>query len=96
MKSYSTHYLYNKIVAVMLCFVVIVKTYLRISDAYYSPVKFVSLFFLPLIQWSYGVTCWEIFSLGRIPYPAMDNVNIIGLLKSGKRLEQPELCPSKM
>ena len=49
-----------------------------------------------LFQWSYGVTCWEIFSLGRIPYPGADNANIITLLKCGKRLEQPELCPSEM
>ena len=48
------------------------------------------------MQWSYGVTCWEIFSLGRIPYPGVDNVDVIDFLKSGKRLEQPELCPSKM
>ena len=47
-------------------------------------------------QWSYGITCWEIFSLGRIPYPGVDNVDVISLLKSGKRLEQPELCPSEM
>ena len=26
----------------------------------------------------------------------MDNVDVITLLKGGKRLEQPELCPSKM
>jgi len=49
-----------------------------------------------LIQWSYGVTCWEIFSLGRIPYPGVDIVDVIALLKGGKRLEQPKLCPSKM
>ena len=49
-----------------------------------------------LIQWSYGVTCWEVFSLGRIPYPGVNNVNVISLLKSGGRLEQPELCPSDL
>ena len=49
-----------------------------------------------LFQWSYGITCWEIFSLGRIPYPGVDNANVITLLKGGKRLDQPELCPSKV
>ena len=49
--------------------------------------------FLAPIQWSYGITCWEIFSLGRIPYPGVDNAVVINLLKSGKRLEQPHLCP---
>ena len=49
-----------------------------------------------ILQWSYGITCWEIFSLGRLPYPGVDNANVITLLKSGKRLEKPELCPSKL
>ena len=48
------------------------------------------------MQWSYGITCWEIFSLGRIPYPAVDNSNIITLLKTGERLEKPDLCPLEM
>ena len=47
-------------------------------------------------QWSYGVTCWEIFSLGRIPYPGVDNVDVINFLKHGKRLDKPELCPSML
>ena len=47
---------------------------------------------LSLLQWSYGVTCWEIFSLGRIPYPGVDNTDVIKLLKFGRRLEQPYLC----
>ena len=49
-----------------------------------------------ILQWSYGITCWEIFSFGRLPYPGVDNANVITLLKSGKRLERPELCPSKL
>ena len=48
------------------------------------------------MQWSYGVTCWEIFSLGRIPYPGVNNADIIKLLKSGKRLELPDMCPSDL
>ena len=43
-------------------------------------------------------TCWEIFSLGKIPvpYPGVDYAKVISFLKSGKILEQPQLCPSKM
>ncbi|XP_065909293.1 uncharacterized protein [Dysidea avara] len=46
--------------------------------------------------WSYGVTCWEIFSLGRIPYPGVDNAEVIKTLKRGDRLDKPDLCPSDM
>ena len=51
---------------------------------------------LSLLQWSYGVTCWEIFSLGRIPYPGVDNTDVIKFLKSGRRLERPYLCPADL
>ena len=48
------------------------------------------------LQWSYGVTCWEIFSLGRIPYPGVDNAEVIKTLKTGERLDKPDLCPSDL
>ena len=47
-----------------------------------------------ILQWSYGVTCWEIFSLGRLPYPGVDNGEVIKKLKTGERLDKPDLCPS--
>ena len=34
------------------------------------------------------------FSLGRIPYPAVDNAEVLKTLKSGERLDKPDLCPS--
>jgi len=54
------------------------------------------IFIGTLLQWSYGVTCWEIFSLGRIPYPGVDNAEVIKTLKTGERLDKPDLCPSDM
>ncbi|XP_064398639.1 plexin-A2-like [Halichondria panicea] len=39
--------------------------------------------------WSYGVTLWEIFNGGRTPYPAVDPLSLIQLLKEGRRLEKP-------
>ena len=48
------------------------------------------------LQWSYGITCWEIFTLGRIPYPGVDNHNVITILKNGQRLDKPILCPPKL
>ena len=40
-------------------------------------------------QWSYGVTCWEVFSLGRTPYPGVDPFTLIKHLEGGGRLDKP-------
>ena len=47
-------------------------------------------------QWSYGVTCWEVFSLGRNPYPGIENHEILQHISSGGRLKKPTLCPDKL
>ncbi len=39
--------------------------------------------------WAFGITMWEIFSEGIIPYASMSNAEVLPFLKSGKRLEQP-------
>jgi serine/threonine protein kinase len=46
--------------------------------------------------WSYGVTCWEVFSLGRSPYPGIENHEILEHISGGKRLKKPTLCPDKL
>ncbi|XP_064389307.1 epidermal growth factor receptor-like isoform X3 [Halichondria panicea] len=47
--------------------------------------------------WSYGVTCWEVFSLGRVPYPGIDNQNVLKHITTGdQRLGKPSLCPLKL
>ena len=45
---------------------------------------------LALLQWSFGVTCWEVFSGGHIPYPAISPFNMVTLLESGYRLDKPK------
>jgi c-mer proto-oncogene tyrosine kinase len=47
-------------------------------------------------MWSYGVTCWEVFSLGRSPYPGIENHEILQHISSGGRLKKPTLCPDKL
>ena len=41
------------------------------------------------MQWSFGVTMWEIFSLGKIPYPGVDAFSVTQFLDDGRRLSLP-------
>ena len=40
-------------------------------------------------QWSFGVTCWEVFSGGKQPYPGISPLSLHWLLEEGQRLEKP-------
>ena len=40
--------------------------------------------------WAYGITMWEIFSLGSSPYPGWDNRKTFQELKAGYRMPLPE------
>ena len=42
-----------------------------------------------ILQWSFGVTCWEAFSGGKIPYPGVSPVDLPKMLKGGMRLDYP-------
>ena len=41
---------------------------------------------------------WEVFSGGRTPYPAIDPMSLIKLLREGRRLERPDnaACATEM
>ena len=43
-----------------------------------------------LIQWSFGVTVWEVYSGGRLPYPGVASPALIRHVESGGRLSKPE------
>ena len=42
------------------------------------------------MQWAYGVTCWEIFTGGKIPYSSVKVKDLPMLLSEGYRLHKPE------
>ena len=47
-------------------------------------------------SWSFGVTLFEIYSLGQTPYQDMPTSELLKFLQEGNRLLQPELCPEEM
>ncbi|XP_063080009.1 proto-oncogene tyrosine-protein kinase ROS [Engraulis encrasicolus] len=46
--------------------------------------------------WSFGVLLWEVFSLGRQPYPALTNMEVVHHINSGGRLPPPPDCPGSL
>ena len=40
--------------------------------------------------WAYGITMWEIFSLGTSPYPEWDNAKTTKEVEQGYRMSMPE------
>ena len=41
------------------------------------------------MQWAYGVTCWEIFSGGKVPYSEVTLRELPKMLVDGYRLDKP-------
>lgn len=42
--------------------------------------------------WAYGVLLWEMTTLGGVPYPLLTNTELYKLLKTGYRMERPDMC----
>jgi serine/threonine protein kinase len=42
--------------------------------------------------WSFGVVLWELFSLGKVPYPGMNLTKLIRELQNGYRMEKPQFA----
>ncbi|MFH4975812.1 hypothetical protein AB6A40_002521 [Gnathostoma spinigerum] len=46
--------------------------------------------------WSFGVTLWEILTLGQQPYVGKNNVQVINYVRGGNHLEKPPFCPHEI
>uniref|UniRef100_A0AAQ5ZNN5 receptor protein-tyrosine kinase n=1 Tax=Amphiprion ocellaris TaxID=80972 RepID=A0AAQ5ZNN5_AMPOC len=47
--------------------------------------------------WSYGVLLWEIFSLGKSPYPNVSvDTNFYKMIKDGGHMRRPDFAPAEM
>ncbi|XP_037784392.1 macrophage colony-stimulating factor 1 receptor-like isoform X2 [Penaeus monodon] len=47
--------------------------------------------------WAYGVTLWELFTLGSTPYPGVPvDANFLGLLEGGYRMSKPTYATKKI
>ncbi len=46
--------------------------------------------------WSFGVTCWEVFEFGTLPYGSMSDQEIFDFLSQQNRLEKPKDCPESV
>ena len=51
-----------------------------------------------IIQWSFGVLCWEVYALGRTPYGGISPREVIKMLECDERLENPNeiTCMNEM
>eukprot|EP01118_Nematostelium_gracile_P020292 TRINITY_DN9803_c0_g1_i1.p1 TRINITY_DN9803_c0_g1~~TRINITY_DN9803_c0_g1_i1.p1 ORF type:complete len:145 (+),score=24.17 TRINITY_DN9803_c0_g1_i1:3-437(+) len=46
--------------------------------------------------WAFGVTAWEIFEWGTVPFVRMTNNEVYDAVMKGTRLEQPDRCPDQI
>jgi serine/threonine protein kinase len=79
------------------------KDYYRMGTKTMLPVKWMApesladnIFTVKSDVWSFGVVCWEVFSLGSTPYPGVGNHEVSDYIGGGHRLKIPKLCPPEI
>jgi len=48
------------------------------------------------VQWAFGVTLWELMTLGQQPYADVDPFEMVTYLLHGYRMCQPVHCPNEL
>ncbi|VDO80137.1 unnamed protein product [Haemonchus placei] len=48
------------------------------------------------LEWAFAILLFEIFSLGSVPYPTVQPVDMISYIEQGNRPPQPEKCPNEI
>ena len=63
-----------------------------------NTVLFIALITLIDLKWSFGVTCWEVFSGGKMPYPGVSPLELTRMLCKGQRMDIPDnaTCSKEM
>ena len=46
--------------------------------------------------WSFGVVLWELFTLGKVPYPGKGIDQLIQELQNGYRMDKPEFATNEI
>ena len=61
-------------------------------------IHYVIILTCTLMQWSFGVTSWEVFSGGKIPYGGITPMILVQLICDGERLSKPSnsACTDEM
>ena len=49
-----------------------------------------------VLQWMFGVTLWELMTLGQQPYADVDPFEMATYLREGFRISQPLNCPDEL
>jgi tyrosine-protein kinase len=60
---------------------------------WYAPESFCGKFSHSSDVWSFGITLWEIYSKGDVPYGDLSGGEVNELIEKGHRLAKPDSCP---
>ncbi|XP_065830172.1 uncharacterized protein [Oscarella lobularis] len=76
------------------------KDYYRTGEGGQFPVRWMSpeclidfVFTAKSDVWAFGITLWEVMTLGMMPYPGVSNQDVVVLVTSGQRPGKPNECP---